>query len=237
VFRAINKKERRIMVTNNGVKQIRNRRRLSYIMFSLVIIISLVMFFVHSRFAMAADDFDFGEFGDDFGFEDDSGSDSLGSADEFDGFSGDSDGVAGGGEDDEFDMTPGELAKYEIVSKERLVKYFDDDKSNDKNLKDPFKVLIERKVLEPKAFTPSGPGEEPEDVVIPKLDIKLVGVIQAGDRRLAMVTVEDEYMELFEDQGDAEGNFKVKQINNDSMVIISFRRNGELRTITLDGGN
>ncbi|PLX19940.1 MAG: hypothetical protein C0601_00545 [Candidatus Muiribacterium halophilum] len=235
MFRAINKKEKRVMVTNNGVKQIRNRRKLSYLMFSFVIIISLVMFFSYSRFAMAADDFDFGEFGDDFGF-DDSGSGSS-DAGAFDGAGGDAAAGNASGEDNEFDMTPGELAKYEIVSKERLVKYFDDDQSNDKSLKDPFKVLIEKKILKPKAYNPGAGEVAPEDVVIPKLDIKLVGVIQAGDRTLAMVTVEDKYMELFEGDGDPEGNFKVKQINEDSMVIISFRRNGELRTIQLDGGN
>jgi Tfp pilus assembly protein PilP len=132
-----------------------------------------------------------------------------------------------------FDMSNAEIEKFMISPKLR-VKYFNDDPADDKNHKDPFKVLIVKKVMfaRPKNIVSETKIEEK---VIPPLNLKLVGIIQAGDRKMAMITLDDKYMELFEGDQDPQGQFKVKQINDDSVLIISYRRNGELRTLTLGG--
>lgn len=235
MFKA-SKKQKRMMVTQNGVMKIRERRTAPFLMSVFVILLSFALFFGYSHYILAADEFDFGdELFDDFDSAGNSGTTAETGAMPAD--IGPSGSVAGSGEGEQtnFDLSQGEIAKFEVAP-ELHVKYFNDDPAEDASRKDPFKPLIEKITPNIGAIKQMAGGPVTQDVPqIPPLDLKLVGVIQAGDRKMAMMTLDGtKYMELFEGDQDSDGQFQVKQINDDSVVIMSFRRN-ELRNIQLGG--
>lgn len=230
MFRVSNENKRK-MVTNNGIRYIRRRSRLSSLMIIFGLILSMVMFFGYSKFILAQDDFDFNDdlFGDDEDFGFSTGGDSSGDS------IGNQDNSSGSGTKEDFDLSDEDIAKFEI-SADIKTKYFNDDPSDDKEHKDPFKPLIVRiaKVRVPVTVVD---GQEVKPQTIPPLNLKLVGVIQAGDRKLSMITLDDQYLELFEGDEDPNGKFKVIKVEDDSVQVVSYQHHGERRTLTMDGGN
>lgn len=229
MFRISNENKRK-MVTNNGVRYIRRKSRLSSLMLIFGLILSMTLFFGYSKFILAQDDFDFN---DDLWDDDGDFGTSNNTVDTGASFGGTSD--PGSGEKEDFDLSDADIAKFEI-SADIKTKYFNDDPSDDKEHKDPFKPLIIRitKVRIPITVVD---GQEMKPQTIPPLNLKLVGVIQAGDRKLSMITLDDQFLELFEGDEDPNGKFKVMKIENDSVQVVSYQHHGERRTLTMDGGN
>ncbi|MGM0606956.1 MAG: hypothetical protein ACQESP_00925 [Candidatus Muiribacteriota bacterium] len=211
------------IVTNNGIKYVKKKRKLPFIMFTFFVIISLTMFFGYSQFIMAQDDWDFG---DDF-FDENGEEPTEQSGDSSE--AGNQTTDIGDRDPDDFDLSEAELSQFEVASKVR-VKYFNDDPSDDDSHKDPFKPLIVRKA--PERPEPTRPrDQEPEVERIPPLDITLVGVIQAGSRTMAMLEYEGKYMEMFE--GDEISDFRVRSIDSNSIQVLSFLHQGEIKTYEL----
>ncbi|MFA5478844.1 MAG: hypothetical protein WC002_04255 [Candidatus Muiribacteriota bacterium] len=223
------KVEKRKIVTNNGVRYIKKRRKLPFVMFLFVLMLSVTMFFGYSKLILAQDDW----FGDDFfdDFDTPSTPSTSGGGSSTGGGFGQTSSAGAGEEQDGFDLSETELAKFEVAARIR-VKYFNDDPGDDRNHKDPFKPLIER-IPQIRQTQVSTPFQVPEERQLPPLNLKLVGVIQAGERFLAMVEFEGKYMELFENDQDTGGNFMVKSITANSISVVSYKRGGELKTFEL----
>ncbi|MFW5782235.1 MAG: hypothetical protein ACOCWO_02960, partial [Candidatus Muiribacteriaceae bacterium] len=197
------KRENRKMVTNNGEMVLKGRKRMPLMVLLLVAFLSVGVFFLYSDLIMAEDGFD--DFFDDL--EDvDSDADS-GSFDDED-FSSDPAAPNGSEEEDNCDMSPAMISQFEVAEAIK-VQYFTDDPSDDGNHKDPFKPLIIKKLKRKKIITDTDQPEVKQEV-IPPLDLKLVGIISAGDRKLAMITLDNKYLELFEGDEDPQGKFAVK---------------------------
>lgn len=115
------------------------------------------------------------------------------------------------------------------------VKYFNDDPADDKRYKDPFKALVVKQAAPPPVPTiraDSGPAPTPE--LIPQLNLSIVGVVESGDRKLALITLDNEMHSMME--GDSvPGKFRVVSIDPDSVTVFSYRSKTR-RILKIGGG-